>query len=88
MLELLAIDFNPHLRDRYLLFDLQIFDPGNVSDGTPTLFAVDKATGETLAQVEAPADSSYGMMTYVHKDRQYIMLQTGPVLTAMALADY
>ena len=61
---------------------------GNVSDGTPTLFAVDKATGETLAQVEAPADSSYGMMTYVHNDRQYIMLQTGPVLTAMALADY
>ncbi|MDA0680248.1 MAG: PQQ-binding-like beta-propeller repeat protein [Proteobacteria bacterium] len=58
---------------------------GNVSDGTPTIFAVDKATGETLAQVEAPAESSYGMMTYVHKGRQYIMLQTGPKLTAMAL---
>ncbi|MGI9204491.1 MAG: PQQ-binding-like beta-propeller repeat protein [Woeseiaceae bacterium] len=61
---------------------------GNVSDGTPTIFAVDKATGETLAQVEAPADSNYGMMTYVHEGRQYIMLQTGPKLTAMALADY
>lgn len=61
---------------------------GNISDGTPTIFAVDKATGETLAQVEAPAESNYGMMTYVHKDRQYIMLQTGPKLTAMALADF
>ena len=61
---------------------------GNVSDGTPTIFAVDKGTGETLAQVEAPADSNYGMMTYVHEGRQYIMLQTGPKLTAMALADF
>jgi len=61
---------------------------GNISDGTPTIFAVDKATGETLAQVEAPADSNYGMMTYIHEGRQYIMLQTGPKLTAMALADF
>jgi quinoprotein glucose dehydrogenase len=61
---------------------------GNVSDGTPTIFAVDKATGETLAQVEAPADSSYGMMTYVHEGKQYLILQTGPALTAMALAEF
>jgi glucose dehydrogenase len=61
---------------------------GNISDGTPTIFAVDKATGETLAQIEAPAESSYGMMTYIHKGRQYIMLQTGSKLTSMALAEY
>ena len=61
---------------------------GNVSDGTPTVFAVDKATGETLAQVEAPADSSYGMMTYVHEGKQYVILQTGPALTALALAEF
>jgi quinoprotein glucose dehydrogenase len=61
---------------------------GNVGDGTPTLFAVDKATGETLATVEAPADSNYGMMTFVHNGKQYLMLQTGPKLTAMALADF
>jgi quinoprotein glucose dehydrogenase len=29
--------------------------------------------------------TSYGMMTYVHEGRQYIMLQTGPTLTAVAL---
>ena len=61
---------------------------GNVSDGTPTIFAIDKATGKTLAQVEAPAESNYGIMTYVHKGRQYLMLQTRSTLTAMALADY
>jgi quinoprotein glucose dehydrogenase len=61
---------------------------GNVSDGTPTVFAVDKTTGETLAQVEAPAESSYGMMTYVHEGKQYVILQTGPALTAMALAEF
>jgi quinoprotein glucose dehydrogenase len=27
----------------------------------------------------------YGMMTYTHRGRQYIMLQTGPTLTAVAL---
>ena len=27
----------------------------------------------------------YGMMTYVHEGHQYVMLQTGPKLTAMAL---
>ena len=61
---------------------------GNASDGTPMLYAVDKASGETLSEVEVPADSSYGIMTYIHKGKQYIMLQTGPKLTAMALADY
>ncbi len=61
---------------------------GNLSDGTPTLFAVDKATGATLDQVEMPAESNYGMMTYVHQDKQYIILQSGPTLTAIALAEF
>ena len=61
---------------------------GNISDGTPALFAVDKASRETRAQVETPAESSYGMMTYIHEGRQYIMLQTGPKLTTRALADF
>ena len=61
---------------------------GRGSDGTAYVYAVDKATGDALGKVEAPAPSSYGMMSYVHNDRQYIMLQTGPRLTAMALAEY
>ncbi|MGH8222451.1 MAG: pyrroloquinoline quinone-dependent dehydrogenase, partial [Woeseiaceae bacterium] len=58
---------------------------GQVSDGTPYLFAVDKATGQELARVEAPEVSAYGVMTYVHQGKQYLLLQTGSRLTAMAL---
>ena len=58
------------------------------SDGTPHLFAVDKTTGEELARVEVPAVSRYGMMTYVHEGKQYVILQTGPSLTAIALAEF
>ena len=61
---------------------------GNASDGTPTLYAVDKQTGERLASIEVPAESSYGMMTYVHNGKQYIMLQTRSTLTAMALGEF
>jgi quinoprotein glucose dehydrogenase len=61
---------------------------GNGSDGTPYLYAVNKATGEQLAKIEVPDSSSYGMMSYIHDGRQYIMLQTGSTLTAMALADF
>jgi len=55
------------------------------TDGTPMLYAVDKATGETRAAIEVPARSRYGMSTWVHDGFQYIILQTGSTLTAMAL---
>jgi glucose dehydrogenase len=55
------------------------------SNGTPTLFAVDKATGRQLAKVTVPATSRYGMMSFVHDGEQYIVLQTGSKLTAMSL---
>jgi glucose dehydrogenase len=57
----------------------------DAADGTPSLYAVDKKTGRQVGKVEAPAISRYGMMTYVHKGKQYLMLQTGSKLTAMAL---
>jgi quinoprotein glucose dehydrogenase len=58
---------------------------GKASDGTPHIFAIDKASGEQLGKVEAPANSSYGMMTYIHEGKQYLILQTASKLTAMAL---
>jgi quinoprotein glucose dehydrogenase len=58
---------------------------GEASDGTPHLYAVDKRTGKQVGTVEVEGVTSYGMMTYVHEGRQYIMLQTGPTLTAVAL---
>ena len=38
--------------------------------------------------VEIPAEVNYGMSTYVHEGKQYLMLQTGSKLTAMALSDF
>ena len=57
------------------------------SDGTPHLFAVDKATGEQVGKVEVGARVRYGMMTYVHEDRQYVVLQTGSLHTVLALPE-
>ncbi len=57
------------------------------ADGTPMLWALDKATGEILGEIEAPARSSYGMSSWVHEGRQHIILQTGSTLTAMALPE-
>ncbi len=58
------------------------------SDGTPMLFFHDKLSGEELGSVEIPAPVNYGMSTYVHEGKQYVMLQTGSKLTAMALAEF
>jgi quinoprotein glucose dehydrogenase len=58
------------------------------SDDTPMLFFVDKLTGEQIGSVEIPARVNYGMSTYVHEGKQYIMLQTGAKLTAMVLGDF
>jgi len=56
-----------------------------IGDGTPHLFAIDKRTGAELARIETTELSRYGMMTYQHEGHQYVMLQNGPRLTAMAL---
>jgi len=58
---------------------------GEASDGTPHLFAIDKGTGEQLGKVPVDDVTRYGMMSYTHEGRQYIMLQTGSKLTAVAL---
>ena len=57
------------------------------TDGTPTLFAVNKATGEQFGKVEVPAISRYGMMNFQHEGKQYVVLQTTDKLTALALPD-
>jgi len=48
-------------------------------NGMPMLHARDKFTGEILASVEIPTPGQYGMMTYMHEDRQYIIVQSGSV---------
>ena len=46
-------------------------------NGMPMLHARDKQTGEILASVEIPVPGQYGMMTYMHEGRQYILVQSG-----------
>jgi quinoprotein glucose dehydrogenase len=67
--------------------DTLLIYQGETSDGAPHLFAVDKKTGKTLAKVKVPGITRYGMMSYMHNGHQYVMLQTGSKLTAMALPD-
>jgi quinoprotein glucose dehydrogenase len=58
---------------------------GAAGDNTPFLWAVDKASGKTLSRVQTPDLGRYGMMTYMHQGKQYIMLQVPERLIAMAL---
>lgn len=41
------------------------------------LFAVDKQTGKRLGTVRLPAPGQYGMMSYLHDGKQYIVVQIG-----------
>jgi quinoprotein glucose dehydrogenase len=43
--------------------------------GAPLLHAVDKTTGEELGTIELPAPGQYGMMTYEHEGKQYVVVQ-------------
>ena len=52
-----------------------LFASGQGSDGMPYLFAVDKKTGKRLGKVQLPANSQYGMMTYMHQGKQYVVVQ-------------
>ena len=49
----------------------------NIPDAPLTLNARDKNSGEILASVPLSAPGQYGMMTYMHDGRQYIVVQTG-----------
>ena len=46
-------------------------------NGMPLLHARDKRTGEILASVELLIPGQYGMMTYMHEAKQYIVVQAG-----------
>jgi quinoprotein glucose dehydrogenase len=52
---------------------LLITAPGAV----PDLYAVDKRTGQRLGTVKLPAPGQYGMMSYRHDGRQYVVVQIG-----------
>lgn len=55
------------------------------SDGTWNLFAIDKRTGERLGAVEIPDATRYGMSSWMHEGKQYVLIQLADGLAAMAL---
>jgi glucose dehydrogenase len=60
---------------------------GQTSDDTPRLFAIDKNTGQRLGQVETRARGAYGIMTYMHEGRQYVVLPVNGGYTTLALPE-
>ena len=58
---------------------------GQTSDGTQHLFGIDKRTGERVGQVEIPGGARYGMASWVHEGKQYVIIQLNDGLAAMAL---
>ena len=47
---------------------------GEGPGGSPLLHAVDKATGETVAEIELPASVTGLPITYMHEGRQFIVM--------------
>ena len=58
---------------------------GLTADGNPHFLATDKRTGSRLAQVSTPAEGEYGLMTYVHEDKQYVVLPVAGGYVAVVL---
>ena len=58
---------------------------GQTSDGTPNLFAIDKRTGERVGAFELPGNTRYGMSSWVHQGKQYVIIQLEDGLAAVAL---
>jgi quinoprotein glucose dehydrogenase len=58
---------------------------GQTSDGTWNLFALDKRTGERLGAIEIPGETGYGMSSWVHEGKQYVLVQLEDGLAARAL---
>ena len=59
--------------------------PGQTADGSTKLFAIDKRTGNRLGAIATTGLSRYGMMTYMHQGKQYIVVQLSNGLQAFAL---
>lgn len=50
---------------------------GGTDDWGPTFRAYDKATGQVLWEIELPAGTTGGPMTYHHQGRQYVLVAVG-----------
>ncbi|MBM3772514.1 MAG: hypothetical protein FJW27_14750 [Acidimicrobiia bacterium] len=58
---------------------------GMTADNKPHLFGIDKKTGKRVGAVQTPALGQYGLMTYLHQGKQYVIVPVDGGYTAMAL---
>ena len=59
--------------------------PGQTADNATKLFAIDKRTGRRLGAIATAGASRYGLMTYMHQGKQYVVVQLSSGLQAFAL---
>ena len=62
-----------------------LFATGLTSDNQPHLFAIDKKTGRRVGKVPTPLRGEYGIMTYMHGGKQFIVLSVQGGYVALAL---
>jgi glucose dehydrogenase len=62
-----------------------LFATGTTADNRPHLFGIDKKTGKRVGAVQTPRVGQYGLMTYLHQGKQYVVLPRGGGYTVMAL---
>jgi glucose dehydrogenase len=62
-----------------------LFATGQTADNAPKLFAIDKKTGKRVGEVATPRLGQYGLMTYMHQGKQYVVMPTNGGYTALAL---
>jgi len=60
-----------------LLVTKTLLFAGEGLSGRPVFRAHDKATGEILAEIELPATTTGIPMTYMHGERQYVVVAVG-----------
>ncbi len=62
-----------------------LFSAGQTADGRNNLFAIDKKTGKRVGALPIPRAGGYGLMSYLHNGKQYIVIPTNGGYTAVAL---
>ena len=62
-----------------------LFATGMTADNRPNLFGIDKKTGKRVGAVPTPSLGGYGLMTYMHQNKQFVVIPVPGGYTAMAL---
>jgi quinoprotein glucose dehydrogenase len=62
-----------------------LFATGQTADNRNNLFAIDKKTGKRVGALVIPRAGGYGLMSYMHNGKQYIVIPTNGGYTAVSL---